>query len=137
MRRSAPGQRQTERGTPCLTPGPERARPGPAQLAGAGNHGSFGLIQFRGRRLLATCFLLSGNFLWCQSSLINPAPGCRFEPRCPFAIDECRRITPQLGEVAPSQFAACHVALMEARTQSPAAVAPAGEQAPGGKVQDR
>jgi len=39
--------------------------------------------------------------------------------------------------VAPSQFAACHVALMEARTQSPAAVAPAGEQAPGGKVQDR
>jgi len=69
--------------------------------------------------------------------VVNPAPGCRFEPRCPFAIDECRRITPQLGEVAPSQFAACHVALMEARTQSPATVAPAGEQAPGGKVQDR
>jgi len=69
--------------------------------------------------------------------VVDPAPGCRFEPRCPFAIDECRRITPQLGEVAPSQFAACHVALMEARTQSPATVAPAGEQAPGGKVQDR
>ena len=69
--------------------------------------------------------------------VIDPAPGCRFEPRCPFAIDECRHITPQLGEVAPSQFAACHVALMEARAQSPAAVAPAGQQAPGGKVQDR
>ncbi|HEY6309394.1 MAG TPA: dipeptide ABC transporter ATP-binding protein [Streptosporangiaceae bacterium] len=48
--------------------------------------------------------------------VVDPAPGCRFEPRCPFAIDECRHITPQLGEVAPSQFAACHVALMEART---------------------
>ena len=69
--------------------------------------------------------------------VVDPAPGCRFEPRCPFAIDECRHITPQLGEVAPSQFAACHVALMEARTASPAAVAPGGEQAPGGKVQDR
>ena len=48
--------------------------------------------------------------------VVNPAPGCRFEPRCPFAIEECRHVTPQLGEVAPSQFAACHVALMEART---------------------
>ena len=48
--------------------------------------------------------------------VIDPAPGCRFEPRCPFAIDVCRHVTPQLGEVAPSQFAACHVALMEART---------------------
>jgi peptide/nickel transport system ATP-binding protein len=48
--------------------------------------------------------------------VVDPAPGCRFEPRCPFAIDECRRVTPHLGEVAPSQFAACHVALMEART---------------------
>jgi peptide/nickel transport system ATP-binding protein/peptide/nickel transport system permease protein len=48
--------------------------------------------------------------------VIDPAPGCRFEPRCPFAIDECRHITPQLGQVAPAQFAACHVALKEART---------------------
>ena len=48
--------------------------------------------------------------------VVDPAPGCRFEPRCPFAIDVCRHVTPQLGEVAPSQFAACHVALMEART---------------------
>jgi peptide/nickel transport system permease protein len=48
--------------------------------------------------------------------VVDPAPGCRFEPRCPFAIEECRHVTPQLGEVAPAQFAACHVALMEART---------------------
>ena len=31
------------------------------------------------------------------------------------AINECRHVTPQPGEVAPSQFAACHVALMQAR----------------------
>ena len=51
--------------------------------------------------------------------VVNPAPGCRFEPRCPFAIEQCRHVTPQLGEVAPSQFAACHVALMEATTGRP------------------
>ena len=46
--------------------------------------------------------------------VVNPAPGCRFEPRCPFAIEACRYVTPQLGEVAPGQSAACHVALMQA-----------------------
>ncbi len=46
--------------------------------------------------------------------VVDPSPGCRFEPRCPYAIGECRTVTPQLGEVAPSQFAACHVALSEA-----------------------
>jgi peptide/nickel transport system ATP-binding protein len=47
--------------------------------------------------------------------VIDPAPGCRFEPRCPYAIDLCRRTTPTLAEVAPGQLAACHVAQMEAR----------------------
>ncbi|MGA3216035.1 MAG: ABC transporter ATP-binding protein [Acidimicrobiales bacterium] len=50
--------------------------------------------------------------------VVNPSPGCRFEPRCPFAIEECRSVTPALGEIAPSQFAACHVALAESRTRS-------------------
>jgi peptide/nickel transport system ATP-binding protein len=47
--------------------------------------------------------------------VVNPAPGCRFEPRCPYAIDQCHTVTPVLGEVGPGQFAACHVALSEAR----------------------
>jgi oligopeptide/dipeptide ABC transporter ATP-binding protein len=46
--------------------------------------------------------------------VVNPAPGCRFQPRCPIAIDKCRHVTPLLGEVAPGQLAACHVALAEA-----------------------
>ena len=58
--------------------------------------------------------------------VVDPAPGCRFEPRCPFAIEECRHVTPQLGPVAPSQFAACHVALMEARRRGRVSEAEAG-----------
>jgi oligopeptide/dipeptide ABC transporter ATP-binding protein len=62
--------------------------------------------------------------------VVNPTPGCRFEPRCPVAVDECRTVTPQLGEVAPAQSAACHVALMEARTGSrPVAAAADGSAA--------
>jgi hypothetical protein len=45
--------------------------------------------------------------------VVNPTAGCRFEARCPFAIDECRHTTPVLGEVAPGQMAACHVALAD------------------------
>lgn len=47
--------------------------------------------------------------------VVDPKPGCRFQPRCPFAIEECTTVTPQLGEVAPNQLAACHVALADAR----------------------
>jgi oligopeptide/dipeptide ABC transporter ATP-binding protein len=47
--------------------------------------------------------------------VVNPAPGCRFQPRCPIAIEKCRHVTPVLGEVAPGQLAACHVALAEAQ----------------------
>jgi peptide/nickel transport system ATP-binding protein len=58
--------------------------------------------------------------------VVNPSPGCRFEPRCPYAIEMCRTVTPRLGEVAPAQLAACHVALAEARDKSWAASATAG-----------
>jgi oligopeptide/dipeptide ABC transporter ATP-binding protein len=36
--------------------------------------------------------------------------GCRFHPRCPLAIDRCRIEDPVLREVAPNQWAACHLA---------------------------
>jgi peptide/nickel transport system ATP-binding protein len=39
-------------------------------------------------------------------SLVEPAPGCRFAPRCKFARDECRE-TPPLREVAPGHKVAC------------------------------
>ena len=51
--------------------------------------------------------------------VVNPKPGCRFQPRCPVAIEACHDITPRLGEIAPGQFAACHVALAQAGNWAP------------------
>jgi peptide/nickel transport system ATP-binding protein len=41
-------------------------------------------------------------------SPVLPPPGCRFHTRCPAATDVCRNVEPQLREVAPGQFVACH-----------------------------
>ena len=40
-------------------------------------------------------------------SLLEPAPGCRFAPRCPHARAECTRETPLLREVWPGHKVAC------------------------------
>jgi oligopeptide/dipeptide ABC transporter ATP-binding protein len=43
-------------------------------------------------------------------SPINPPAGCRFNTRCPYAIDICRREEPPLRELRPGHLAACHLA---------------------------
>jgi oligopeptide transport system ATP-binding protein len=40
-------------------------------------------------------------------SAINPPRGCRFHTRCPYAIEACREVEPQLVEIKPNHFAAC------------------------------
>lgn len=40
----------------------------------------------------------------------NPPKGCVFHPRCPIAKDICRSEVPQITEVQPGHFAACHFA---------------------------
>ena len=40
-------------------------------------------------------------------SPINPPPGCRFAPRCPYAKDLCRQKEPKLKEVEHNHFVAC------------------------------
>ena len=42
-------------------------------------------------------------------SPIDPPPGCRFAARCKYATEECRRSTPELKEVEPGHFVACHL----------------------------
>ena len=41
--------------------------------------------------------------------LINPAPGCRFAPRCRHAMSRCTEREPVLREVAPGHRMACHL----------------------------
>jgi len=41
-------------------------------------------------------------------SAINPPPGCRFHPRCPYAQDICRKERPKLVEIRKNHYVACH-----------------------------
>ena len=40
-------------------------------------------------------------------SPLNPPTGCVFHTRCPKAIDDCRRVVPELRETRPNHLAAC------------------------------
>ncbi len=39
--------------------------------------------------------------------LISPPPGCRFHPRCKYAMDICRKEEPKMIEIEPKHYAAC------------------------------
>ena len=40
-------------------------------------------------------------------NLADPPQGCRFHPRCPLAVDKCRKEVPPLETVAPDHRSAC------------------------------
>ena len=42
-------------------------------------------------------------------SPINPPTGCRFHPRCPFAMDRCSVEVPEYKEVEPGHMTSCHL----------------------------
>jgi peptide/nickel transport system ATP-binding protein len=44
-------------------------------------------------------------------SLLRPPAGCRFHPRCPYAMDICKQVDPELAPVSdePDHLQACHL----------------------------
>jgi len=38
----------------------------------------------------------------------NPPPGCKFQTRCPFAVDRCRIEEPALSSTGAEHFVSCH-----------------------------
>ncbi|MBA3276767.1 MAG: ABC transporter ATP-binding protein [Chloroflexia bacterium] len=42
-------------------------------------------------------------------SLIDPPPGCPFEPRCPYAMDVCRREMPGISQLGRGHWVRCHL----------------------------
>ena len=49
-------------------------------------------------------------------SPVNPPPGCSFHTRCPYAFERCKTEEPELKEIEPDHFAACHL-LEESKKQ--------------------
>lgn len=41
-------------------------------------------------------------------SAYNPPAGCKFHTRCPYATEACRTTVPQMKEIEPGHYVACH-----------------------------
>ena len=42
-------------------------------------------------------------------NLINPPPGCRFHPRCPYAMEICSKEVPETINLGGGHYIACHL----------------------------
>ncbi len=42
-------------------------------------------------------------------NLVKPPPGCRFHPRCFYAMEVCKGTKPPMVEVKPDHFVSCHL----------------------------
>ncbi|MHB8629059.1 MAG: ABC transporter ATP-binding protein [Aggregatilineales bacterium] len=67
------------------------------------------------QRLIASVPTLGGPRVR-QQEILGQAPdrlnwptGCRFHPRCPFAMEKCKQIEPHLDELGPGHWVACHL----------------------------
>ena len=68
-------------------------------------------------------------------NLAEPPPGCRFHPRCPLAMDICRRENPELTMLAPGHRVACFAADPAVRPQREAIAAAPETAAAGAALQ--
>ncbi len=74
----------------------------PANPYTIGLLGAFPSVKGEKRRLMS----IPGS----PPDLVNPPSGCRFHPRCKFVKDICKEVEPEIIEVAPNHFSACHFA---------------------------
>jgi oligopeptide/dipeptide ABC transporter ATP-binding protein len=66
-----------------------------------------GLLNSIPRLHTRTKFLTPIKGLVCN--MLEPPSGCKFHPRCEHAMDICTRERPELKEVTPGHFVACHL----------------------------
>ncbi|WP_098960065.1 ABC transporter ATP-binding protein [Pseudonocardia sp. N23] len=62
-------------------------------------------------------------------SPVSPPSGCRFRTRCPLATERCASEVPEMREVAPDRFTACHHPILDTPVEASlpvAGAAPAG-----------
>jgi len=68
-----------------------------------------------GQALIHAIPTLSGDLSLVSSisglppNLLDPPPGCRFHPRCPYAFDRCRKEEPQFRRIDDDSGVACHL----------------------------
>ena len=41
-------------------------------------------------------------------SPVNPPKGCKFHTRCKYCTEVCKQVVPQMQEIRPNHFVACH-----------------------------
>ena len=42
-------------------------------------------------------------------NMIRPPPGCKFHPRCEYAMDVCKRERPRMIDMGKGHLVACHL----------------------------
>ena len=50
-------------------------------------------------------------------NLVTPPPGCRFHPRCPHAMNACRKAFPEMKEIKKDHLVACYWANRGQKTE--------------------
>ena len=61
--------------------------------------------------------------------LLNPPKGCRFHPRCPYVMDVCKTVDPELIANKPEHLVACHLYPGSASSSTPSSILPSESRA--------